>query len=160
MKEHQQTMDELGKSAEEMASAEDRKEERRPQLKGRHRWAKRIALALVLVVVAVGTLLSIAVERRLREESLGIAAVEAPSAPRELEDSSGKTGAFTARVSYTSMAATEGQQVATDVAWDDRWFFQDPTVYNHELATTCSVLSAAYVASSASKNVGLQYVVS
>ena len=69
-------MDELGKSAEEMASAEDRKEERRPQLKGRHRWAKRIALALVLVVVAVGTLLGIAVERRLREESLGIAAVD------------------------------------------------------------------------------------
>lgn len=149
MKEHQQTMDELGKSAEEMASAEDRKEERRPQLKGRHRWAKRIALALVLVVVAVGTLLGIAVERRLREESLGIAAVEAPSAPRELEDSSGKTGAFTARVSYTSMAATEGQQVATDVAWDDRWFFQDPTVYNHELATTCSVLSAVANAESA-----------
>lgn len=142
-------MKELEKSAEEMASAEDRKEERRPQLKGRHRWAKRIALALVLVVVAVGTLLGIAVERRLREESLGIAAVEAPSAPRELEDSSGKTGAFTARVSYTSMAATEGQQVATDVAWDDRWFFQDPTVYNHELATTCSVLSAVANAESA-----------
>lgn len=149
MKEHQQTMEELEKSAEEMASAEDRTEERRPQLKGRHRWAKRIALALVLVVVAVGTLLGIAVERRLREESLGIAAVEAPSAPRELEDSSGKTGAFTARVSYTSMAATEGQQVATDVAWDDRWFFQDPTVYNHELATTCSVLSAVANAESA-----------
>lgn len=149
MKEHQQTMEELGKSAEEMASAEGRKEERMPQLKGRHRWAKRIALALVLVVVAVGTLLGIAVERRLREESLGIAAVEAPSAPRELEDSSGKTGAFTARVSYTSMAATEGQQVATDVAWDDRWFFQDPTVYNHELATTCSVLSAVANAESA-----------
>lgn len=149
MKEHQQTMEELEKSAEEMASAEGRKEERMPQLKGRHRWAKRIALALVLVVVAVGTLLGIAVERRLREESLGIAAVEAPSAPRELEDSSGKTGAFTARVSYTSMAATEGQQVATDVAWDDRWFFQDPTVYNHELATTCSVLSAVANAESA-----------
>ena len=149
MKEHQQTMEELEKSAEEMASAEDRTEERRPQLKGRHRWAKRIALALVLVVVAVGTLLGIAVERRLREESLGIAAAEAPSAPRELEDSSGRTGAFTARVSYTSMAATEGQQVATDVAWDDRWFFQDPTVYNHELATTCSVLSAVANAESA-----------
>lgn len=149
MKEHQQTMEELEKSAEEMASAEDRTEERRPQLKGRHRWAKRIALALVLAVVAVGTLLGIAVERRLREESLGIAAVEAPSAPRELEDSSGRTGAFTARVSYTSMAATEGQQVATDVAWDDRWFFQDPTVYNHELATTCSVLSAVANAESA-----------
>lgn len=124
-------------------------EDAAPQLKGRHRWAKPIAIVVVLALVAAGTLLAIAVEHRLEQERLGTAAVEAPSAPRELADSSGKEGAFTAHVGYTSMAATDGQQVATDVTWDDSWFFQDPTEYNHELATTCSVLSAVANAESA-----------
>ena len=40
------------------------------------------------------------------------------------------------------MAAPADQKVSTEVLWDDDWFFADPTEYNHELATTCSVLSA------------------
>lgn len=40
------------------------------------------------------------------------------------------------------MAAPADQKVSTQIQWDDDWFFADPTAYNHELATTCSVLSA------------------
>lgn len=46
----------------------------------------------------------------------------------------------TVSIDYTSMAAAG--TVSTTVSWDDNWFFSDPTVYHHDLATTCSVLSA------------------
>ncbi|MBM6778960.1 lipase family protein [Collinsella tanakaei] len=108
----------------------------------RHKWLIRIVAVLVLVALGLGVAVNAAVQHRQKQEMLGLGAVQQPSAPVELEDSSNRTGAFTAHVEYTSMAETDGHQVATDIAWDDAWFFQDPTVYNHELATTCSVLSA------------------
>lgn len=108
----------------------------------RHKWLIRIAAVLVLVALGLGVAVNVAVQHRQKQETLGIGAVQPPSAPVELEDSANRTGAFTAHVEYTSMAETDGHQVATDIAWDDAWFFQDPTAYNHELATTCSVLSA------------------
>ncbi|MDN0062764.1 lipase family protein [Collinsella ihumii] len=108
----------------------------------RHPWLVRISAAVLIAAVGIGVALAVAVHNRQEQERLGLGAVEPPSAPVKLEGSTARTGAFTAHVEYTSMAATDGQQVATDIAWDDSWFFQDPTVYNHELATTCSVLSA------------------
>ena len=108
----------------------------------RHKWLIRIVAVLALVALGLGVAVNAAVQHRQKQEMLGLGAVQPPSAPVELEDSSNRTGAFTAHVEYTSMAETDGHQVATDIAWDDGWFFQDPTVYNHELATTCSVLSA------------------
>lgn len=63
-------------------------------------------------------------------------------------------GPLTAHVAYTSMAAADGHAVAADVVWDDEWFFADPDAYNHELATTCSVLSAVANAESSHYQVG------
>ena len=114
----------------------------RPSFYRRHTWFVRIVAVLAVAAIGVGVALTIAVHHRQEQERLGLGAVQPPSAPTELEDSSNRTGAFTAHVEYTSMAETDGHQVATDIAWDDAWFFQDPTTYNHELATTCSVLSA------------------
>lgn len=113
---------------------------RRPR-KGRRK-LKIALLAVLVAVVAGGAILAIAVHRRIEEERAGTIAMSAPSTPHELEGSTGRAGAFTAHVDFTSLAATEGQHVSTEISWDDAWFFQDPTVYNHDLATTCSVLSA------------------
>ena len=114
----------------------------RPSFYRRHKWFVRIVAVLAVAAIGIGVALTIAVHHRQEQERLGLGAVQPPSAPAELEGSSNRTGAFTAHVEYTSMAETDGHQVATDIAWDDAWFFQDPTAYNHELATTCSVLSA------------------
>lgn len=108
----------------------------------KHRKLLIVLVALVAVVAVAGVALFAVVEARLAEQRAGSEAIAAPSAPVALDTVDGRTGRFTAHVAYTSMAAPADAQVATDVTWDDDWFFQDPTVYNHELATTCSVLSA------------------
>ena len=100
-----------------------------------------IALGLLAVVLVFGVVLAIAVNHRLEQERTGTGAVSAPTEVRELEGSTERTGAFSTEIEFTSMA-TGAAMVSTEVQWDDEWFFEDPTVYNHELATTCSVLSA------------------
>ncbi len=80
------------------------------------------------------------VQHRLSQQRAGMGAVGAPSAPQSLDGN--RKGRFTAHVEYTSMAAPADARVSTDVLWDDDWFFAAPDAYNHELATTCSVLSA------------------
>ena len=109
--------------------------------KKRPRWGLRVLVALLAIVVAAGVALAVAVHHRQEQERLGLGAVSAPSAPKELEGSTGRTGSFTAQIDFTSMA-TGAETISTEVAWDDNWFFADPTEYNHELATTCAVLSA------------------
>lgn len=110
-------------------------------IKKRPRWGLRVLVALLVIVVVTGAALAVAVHHRQEQERLGLGAVSAPSAPQELEGSTLRTGAFTAHIDFTSMA-TGAETISTEVAWDDEWFFQDPTAYNHELATTCAVLSA------------------
>lgn len=117
------------------------KEQRKP-FRTRHPWFVRIALIVLVLVVGAGIYIGVSVHNRLEEERLGLAIISAPTVATQLSNSSSQTGAFTTEIEFTSMAATEGQRVATTVDWDDDWFFQDPTAYNHELATTCSVLSA------------------
>ncbi|MDM8270196.1 lipase family protein [Thermophilibacter provencensis] len=107
----------------------------------RPHWGRRVLLALLAVVIVAGVALAIGVWHRLEQRRLGEGVVQPPSEFAELEGSSGRTGAFTTRIDFTSMA-TGAETISTEVAWDDEWFFQDPTAYNHELATTCSVLSA------------------
>ena len=107
----------------------------------RPHWGRRVLLALLAVVLVLGIALAMAVYRRLGQRSRGEGVVQAPSEFAALEGSTGRTGAFSARIDFTSMA-TGAETISTEVAWDDEWFFQDPTEYNHELATTCSVLSA------------------
>ena len=112
-----------------------------PSGRPRRRWGRRVLLVLLAVVAIAGVALAVAVRQRLDQERRGLGAVQPPSEFAALEGSSGRTGAFTARIGFTSMA-TGSETVSTEVAWDDEWFFADPTVYNHELATTCAVLSA------------------
>ena len=108
----------------------------------KHRKLVIVLGVVVAVLVVVGIWVGIAVNRRMAQERAGIGAVTAPSAPAAIGGSSEKTGAFTAEVAYTAMNAPKDACVATTVSWNDDWFFEDPTVYNHELARTCAVLSA------------------
>lgn len=98
--------------------------------------------AVMAMVLALGVGGYTLAQRRLAQERAGVGAVAAPSLPEAIDGAQERTGAFEAEVSYTAMNAPQGAHVKTTVAWDDDWFFADPTVYNHELATTCSVLSA------------------
>ena len=107
----------------------------------RPRWGRRVLLGLLAVVAIAGIALAVAVRHRLDQRGRGEGVVQAPSEFTALEGSTGRAGAFAARVDFTSMA-TGSETISTEVAWDDDWFFRDPTVYNHDLATTCSVLSA------------------
>ena len=104
-------------------------------------WVLRILLALLAVVVVCGIVLAVAVHNRLEEERLGLGAVGAPQEFQALENTSARSGAFTAQIGFTSMATGE-ETVSTEIARNDEWFFSDPTEYNHELATACAVLSA------------------
>ena len=110
-------------------------EQRRPH------WGRRVLLALLAVALVAGVALAMAVWHRLEQRRLGEGVVQQPSQFEALEGSSGRTGSFTARIDFTSMA-TGSETISTEVLWDDDWFFRDPTEYNHDLATTCSVLSA------------------
>ena len=102
---------------------------------------RRSALLALLVVVALldsATLAGAAVlhARRL-ERVAGENAVTAPAV-----ESQRRTGAFEAELEYGALFSAEGHRVSSRVAWDDDWFFDDPTVYNPVLAHTCAVLSA------------------
>ena len=121
---------------------------RLPHRRRGRRGRARGALLVLLVTVALAdsaTLAGAAVlHARHLERVSGTNAVTAPSVASER-----RTGAFTATIDYASLFSAEGHQVSSEVAWDDDWFFQDPTSYNHELAHACAVLSAVANAESA-----------
>ena len=109
--------------------------------KTERRRRRRGALLVALVLIAVAdsaTLAGAAVlhARRL-ERATGTNAVIAPNIEAEH-----RHGAFSATIEYGALYSAAGHQVSSEVAWDDDWFFQDPTAYNQELAHTCAVLSA------------------
>lgn len=112
----------------------------------RHR--KRQVLLALLVVVALldsATLAGAAVLHARRFERVtGTNAVTAPAVEAQR-----RTGAFTTEIEYGALFSAEGHRVASEVAWDDDWFFQDASAYNPELAHTCAVLSAVANAESA-----------
>lgn len=111
-------------------------------LTARHRGPKVAAFVTFLAVLAMVAGLYSVVTWRLTMERRGVGAVDAPSTLEHIGDTTNRMGRFSATVDYTSMAAPADQHVSTEVLWDDNWFFADPAAYNHELATTCSVLSA------------------
>lgn len=98
-------------------------------------WRRRVLVLVLFALMAAGVALAAVVETRLAERRAA-----APGELHAIEGPEGRTGSFEASVSYTTMAAPG--VVTTEVAWDDGWFFEDPTAYNHELATTRAVLSA------------------
>ena len=114
----------------------------RLEIARRHRKRKLAVLVVLAIVAATAAGLYSVVTWRLTRERRGVGAVDAPTTLEHIDDTTNRTGRFTATVDYTSMAAPADQKVSTQIQWDDDWFFADPTAYNHELATTCSVLSA------------------
>lgn len=114
----------------------------RLEITRRHRKRKLAVLVVLTIVAATAAGLYSVVTWRLTMERRGVGAVDAPTTLEHIDDTTNRTGRFTATVDYTSMAAPADQKVSTQIQWDDDWFFADPTAYNHELATTCSVLSA------------------
>ena len=114
----------------------------------RRRPRRRGVLLVLLVTVALADTATLAgaavLHARRLERVTGTNAVTAPSVTAEK-----RTGPFEATLEYAALFSRDGHRVTSDVAWDDAWFFQDPTVYNHELAHTCAVLSAIANAESA-----------
>ena len=112
---------------------------------GRRRRTALLALLVAIALVDSATLAGAAVLHARRIERVtGTNAVSAPEVYVE-----GRTGSFDATIEYGALFSADGHQVASDVAWDDDWFFDDPTVYNSELAYTCAVLAAVANAESA-----------
>lgn len=51
-------------------------------------------------------------------------------------------------LTYTSLDAPGAGEATATIAWDDAWFAQDETAYNHELARAASVIAALAYAES------------
>ena len=113
--------------------------------RGRRRRSVLLALLVAFALAGTATLAGAAVlhVRRL-ERASGTNAVTAPEVVAERRE-----GPFTATVDYAALFSADGHQVSSEVRWDDDWFFQDATAYNHDLAHTCAVLSAVANAESA-----------
>ena len=92
---------------------------------------------LVFAAFCMATLLT-----RHYQKYAGVGAVDVPGTPTAAYGDALPTGRFTANLSYTSIAAPGDGEVVSKVAWDDGWFTHDPLEYNHELATTSSVIAA------------------
>lgn len=101
---------------------------------------KILTAILVIALVAAGGSFGY-VKYREYQQAHGMGAVPDPGIPQDLEGSADVDGRITAHAEYTSVAAGSNT-VTTDFVWDDNWFFEDSTTYNHELATACGVLSA------------------
>lgn len=102
---------------------------------------RRIFFASVLAVLLAALCVSTTLFIRAFQERHGLAAVADPIVPLSSDGPGATQRAFTAALSYVDIASGDAPTTTT-VSWDDEWFFQDPTVYNHDLATTCAVLSA------------------
>lgn len=101
---------------------------------GRRRTRRRRSLLFVLLVTVVlldsATLAGAAVLHARRiEQATGTNAVIAPEVSAVERPPS-----FTTDIEYAALFSGDGHQVSSQVAWDDEWFFQDPTVYNAESA--------------------------
>ena len=117
-------------------------------MRRRHRSRRRGLLLALLVAVALAdsaTLAGAAVLHARRiEQATGTNAVIAPAV-----DARDREGSFDATINYAALFSADGHAVSSEVTWDDDWFFQDATSYNHDLAHVCAVLSAVANAESA-----------
>lgn len=112
----------------------------------KHRKLKIFGVVVVLLLLAAFIGMYAMVQFRTWQAQNGQGAVAVASMPTEIKNSADADGRINAHAEYDSIAAPG--KVQTDFVWDDAWFFQDPTVYNHELATACSILSAVAISES------------
>ena len=102
----------------------------------------RLPAVLLIALLAFAAFCVAALLMRHYQKHAGVGAVAAPGAPTAAYGDAFPTGRFTANIDYTSIAAPDNGEVTSTVAWDDTWFSRDPLEYNHELATTSSVIAA------------------
>ena len=109
------------------------------------RYIGRVLMALVLgaVVLLVVSMATILVWRGA-ERAADVTKIDyAPVAlASEASGSPAHAGPFTASVDFEGFLGAAAP-FTLDVTWDDDWFFEDPTVYNHGLAQAAAALSAA-----------------
>ena len=110
--------------------------------------AKRVAGAVAAAAIVVagtwgaGTLL-----RRLRQQRDGVGTIPLPVLP-DAPDRARQRGPFSAQIGLFSLLAPGTGRIRVDVPWDDDWFFQDPRVYNPDLARACAALAFVAVSES------------
>lgn len=95
-----------------------------------------LGVFLLLIICAVGF-----IKFRAAQRAAAIGDVPLPTNIQPLENSSGATGRFDVDAEYVGIGTDN--TINVNFTWDDDWFFEDSSTYNHELATACSVLSAA-----------------
>lgn len=89
----------------------------------------------------VAASLTVLVQHRIHLAQAGAAAIGTPTPLKQVVNSQDNGSRFTVTAEYQSLVSGENT-VSMPVTWDDQWFFQDPTQYNHELAQAASVLSS------------------
>lgn len=108
-----------------------------------HTAVRRLPTMLLLLLAAVGAVCAVTLLVRHVQEVRGEGAVASPAMPSvAYADELSSQSRFTANLDYTSLAAPGDGSVVSQVMWDDDWFRADPMDYNHDLATTSSVLAA------------------
>ena len=112
---------------------------------------RRLPVVALMVVATFSVTMAVVLLHRYHEEQRDRGAVDAPSFTDVLEATdayaagTAPAGRFEAEIDYSVL---DGGDVSTRVTWDDEWFFQDATAYNHELARAASVISALAYAES------------
>lgn len=100
----------------------------------------RVPFAMLVVVLVVVLACLFMLAYRYEQTRRGMGGVSSPGAA--YGDTLPPSGRFTSNITYTCLDADGSGEVSADVLWDDAWFAVDATVYNHDLARACSVLSA------------------
>ncbi len=103
--------------------------------------ARRVLIAVVAVIVLAVTSVTVLVRHRIYLAEVGAASIGTPTDLEQVVNSQDNDQRFTVTANYQSLVSGENT-VNAPVTWDDQWFFQDSTQYNHELAQTASVLSS------------------
>ncbi len=103
--------------------------------------ARRILFAVAIVIVLAAASVTVLVQHRIHLAQAGEAAIGTPTSLEQVVNSQDNGQRFTVTANYQSLVSGDNT-VSMPVTWDDQWFFQDPTQYNHELAQTASVLSS------------------
>lgn len=115
---------------------------------------RRLPLIALLALAICLSVFALSLMYRHVQEARGEGAIESPATPETVyADNVPASGRFTRQIDFTCFGAsgTTGREseVSANLLWDDAWFFNDPTQYNHELARAAMVLSALAYAESA-----------
>ncbi len=102
---------------------------------------RRVLLTIAVAIFMVAASLTVLVQHRIHLAQAGAAAIGTPTPLKQVVNSQDNGSRFTVTAEYQSLVSGENT-VSMPVTWDDQWFFQDPTQYNHELAQAASVLSS------------------